>query len=80
MNFRYYTTQEAKRLRVTGRVWNRDDGAVGVIAEGEEDALAALERWLRRGPRLAEVNAVDVERLSGERRFREFAIAEEEPP
>ncbi len=79
MNFRYYAMEEAKRVGVTGRVWNRDDGAVGVIAEGEHDALGRLEQWLRRGPRLAQVSEVEVEHLGGEGRFREFAIADDEP-
>ncbi len=40
---------------------NLDDGRVEVVWEGEEDRAKALERWLGRGPRHAEVSAVEVE-------------------
>lgn len=42
---------------------NLDDGRVEVVWEGEEDRAKALERWLGRGPRHAEVSAVEVEQM-----------------
>ena len=75
VNFRAAVVEEASARRVTGRVWNRDDGAVELLAEGEEAAVSALARWLRQGPRLAEVTDVERSDLDGDRRFRDFAIA-----
>jgi acylphosphatase len=75
VNFRTSVVREATDRRLTGRVWNRDDGGVELVAEGDENALADLGRWLHRGPRLAEVSGVDCSDLSGERRYRDFAIA-----
>ncbi len=75
VNFRAAVVQEATARRVTGRVWNRDDGSVELLAEGEESAVADLARWLRLGPRLAEVAAVKRFELGGERRYREFSLA-----
>jgi len=75
VNFRAAVVQEASARRVTGRVWNREDGAVELVAEGDETALEDLARWLRRGPRLAEVAAVERFELGGERRYREFSLA-----
>ena len=75
VNFRTSVVQEASARRLTGRVWNRDDGGVELVAEGDESALADLERWLHQGPRLAEVSGVDRSDLSGERNYRDFAIA-----
>ena len=75
VNFRAMTAREASKRRVTGRVWNRDDGAVEVVAEGDAGALDDLARWLRSGPRLAEVESVERHDLEGERRYREFSVS-----
>jgi len=75
VNFRNATVGEAARLRLTGRVRNREDAAVEVVAEGPPDALDALEHWLRKGPRLAEVESVERTELPAERRYQDFAIA-----
>lgn len=63
VNFRYTTKQEASALGLECRVWNRADGAVECVAEGPDQELDELERWLHRGPPLARVDAV--ERLAG---------------
>jgi acylphosphatase len=75
VNFRYATFQQARLLRLSGKVWNRDDGAVEAIAEGEPGALAHLEQWLHRGPPHANVESVEVEELPGESQHRGFAIS-----
>lgn len=74
VNFRYATFQQARLLRIGGTVWNREDGAVEVIAEGDEPALAALAAWLAHGPPLASVASVQAEDLPGEPQHRGFAI------
>jgi acylphosphatase len=74
VSFRAGVTREAAALRLTGRVWNRADGAVELIAEGEEAALALLERWLRQGPRPAEVESVDRSGVPGEPQYRDFRV------
>lgn len=76
VNFRNATVREATARELTGRVWNRDDGAVELIAEGAETRLSDLEEWLRRGPRFARVASVERSGLDGERRYREFAITD----
>ena len=70
--FRATAVDEATRLGVRGRIWNRDDGAVEAEAEGTPDQLAAFERWLHRGPPHASVEAVEAEDLPGEPRYRGF--------
>lgn len=59
--FRESTRREAESLGVTGSAANLPDGRVEVIACGEEPAVRALVNWLREGPRLAEVEDVEVE-------------------
>ena len=75
VNFRTAAVSEASARRLTGRVWNRDDGAVELIAEGDDAALEDLGRWLRDGPRHAQVESVERTDVGGERRYGEFAIS-----
>ena len=75
VNFRAAVVQEASARGITGRVWNREDGGVELVAEGDEPAVADLARWLRQGPRLAEVEAVERTDVAGERHYREFAVS-----
>lgn len=74
VNFRYATLQQARLLRLNGKVWNRDDGAVEAIAEGDPGALVHLENWLHRGPPHASVESVEAADLPGEPQHRGFAI------
>ncbi|GIV78881.1 acylphosphatase [Litorilinea aerophila] len=74
VNFRYFTLQEARRLGLTGWVANRPDGTVEVVAEGPEDALASLERWLHRGSPAARVERVEVQWSPASGEFSRFQI------
>lgn len=58
--FRASTRDQALRLGLRGSANNLADGGVEVIAIGASEAVAKLERWLWRGPSLAEV--ADVQR------------------
>jgi acylphosphatase len=71
VNFRYYTTLEARKLGLTGTVENLEDGSVLVKAEGELSAIEALIKWCRRGPLFARVDTVDLEEIPvvGYKRF-----------
>ncbi len=58
VNFRHATLEKARSLGLDGYVANRWDGSVEVVAEGREDAIEALLRWLHSGPPLARVSRV----------------------
>jgi len=75
VNFRATAVREALRLAITGRVWNREDGAVELIAEGSGGALGSLQNWLNEGPPGADVRAVDRTDLGGKPRYEGFNIA-----
>ena len=77
--FRASAAQEAAARDITGRIWNRDDGAVELIAEGDRAALDDFERWLARGPRHARVERVERADLAGPRRFTEFDVSDGPP-
>jgi acylphosphatase len=57
--FRDSCRREATSRGVAGAVTNRPDGAVEAVFEGDEDAVAALVDWCRRGPRGADVESID---------------------
>jgi len=65
VNFRMAAAREARGLGLSGRVWNRDDGAVEAIAEGDDAAVDRFAAWLAHGPSLACVEGVDAEPLAG---------------
>ena len=57
--FRASTRDVAVPLGLTGHAVNLPDGSVEVLACGEPDAVAELERWLRDGPPMASVSSVE---------------------
>jgi len=59
--YRAATANEAVRLALDGWVKNLADGRVEVVAAGEPTAVAALVRWLWKGPPAARVDAVHIE-------------------
>lgn len=62
--FRASTQEQAKRLGLTGWACNLADGRVEVLASGEQEKLAELYEWLKRGPELAEVTNITYEEIS----------------
>ena len=63
--YRAATSEEAARLKLDGWVKNLADGRVEVVAAGEPRAVAALARWLWKGPPAARVDAVHIEEWTG---------------
>lgn len=58
VGFRWFVREQARRLGLDGWVRNTTDGAVEVLAAGEERQLALLKRELERGPRGSRVDRV----------------------
>jgi acylphosphatase len=61
--FRASTAERATALGLSGSAENLPDGSVLVHAAGSPEALDALVEWLRRGPPMARVDAVEVEEI-----------------
>lgn len=74
--FRASTQREARRLGLTGWVKNRGDGAVELLAEGEEAQLRQLCMWAERGPSAARVEDVQVRWRSYAGEFPDFRITD----
>ena len=75
VGFRYFTQDEAERLRLSGYVRNLRDGRVEVYAIGSPEKLARLRTILGRGPRGAMVQHVVEESAELDAQFaEEFSI------
>ncbi|NOG69007.1 acylphosphatase [Roseicella sp. DB1501] len=59
VGYRDWMQREAGRLGLAGWVRNRPDGRVEAVIAGPEPAVEALLTLVRRGPRLARVDAVE---------------------
>ena len=61
VGYRDWTMATGRRLGLTGWVRNRRDGTVEALLVGDDTAVGEMIEACRRGPRLAEVDAVDVD-------------------
>lgn len=59
VGFRDALQREAERLSLRGWVRNRRSGEVEALAQGPEEAVAALVDWARRGPPAARVEGIE---------------------
>ena len=74
VGFRYTCLNEGQRLGLSGWVRNTPSGDVEVWAEGSEEKLEALLKWLRRGPPGARVDAVHSEKCPPTGQYRGFSV------
>ena len=74
VGFRYFTCRTARDLGLAGHVRNLPDGSVEAVARGAAGQLEALEAALRRGPRAARVDSVEVKDAAEEVQSHGFHI------
>jgi acylphosphatase len=74
VGYRYYAQHSAAALGITGYVRNQPDGAVEIVAEGDEEALNELVNVLRKGPSFAFVEDVEVRKMPAEGTFTHFGV------
>ena len=60
VGYRYFVLYEAERLNLRGFVKNLYNGDVEVEAEGDEESLKKLLQSLWKGPRLSQVEDVEI--------------------
>lgn len=73
--YRMFVLREAQALGLCGRVRNRADGTVEVVAEGERSSLEQLVAKLHKGPPAAVVSQVVLEWEEYTHEYDDFAIA-----
>jgi acylphosphatase len=73
VGYRWSVQRLARRLGLTGYAENLPDGSVRVEAEGDPEQLDELEAFLRGGPRFAEVDRLDSERVAATGEFHDLA-------
>jgi acylphosphatase len=73
VGYRWAVQRQAHRLGLTGYAENLPDGSVRIEAEGDPARLDELEAFLRGGPRFAEVQRLDSERVAATGEFHGFA-------
>lgn len=60
VGFRNFTQRAARQLNIGGWVKNLADGRVELIAEGDQKAIEAFKKQIRRGPRPAKVENLEI--------------------
>jgi acylphosphatase len=75
VGFRYFVTERAGHLRLTGTVRNLRNGDVEVVAEGPRGALEALLAGLHHGPSMARVDNIHAVWLPATGEFTSFRHA-----
>lgn len=74
VGFRYFTTQQARRLGVEGWVRNEANGAVRVVAEGPREVLEDFLNRLKEGPAGAKVQEIESDWREASGEFGGFAV------
>ncbi|MCF7890452.1 acylphosphatase [Candidatus Bipolaricaulota bacterium] len=74
VGFRNSTRRKARQLGVTGWVKNLADGSVKAVVEGNKEDVEDLISWANSGPRLANVNKIEVDRKEAKNEFENFSI------
>jgi acylphosphatase len=72
--YRASARDEARALGLSGHARNLDDGAVEIVAEGEEQSLERFLAWCRVGPPAARITRVDVTRAAASGEYTGFYI------
>ncbi len=72
--YRASARAKARELGLAGHARNLHDGAVEIVAEGEEASLERLVAWCRVGPPTARVTRVEVKRAPATGEFKGFYV------
>lgn len=72
--FRWETRELASKLKIKGWAKNLRDGRVEVIAEGDEEKLNELIKFLHKGPTYARVSKVELNWEEFRNEFDQFFV------
>ena len=74
VGYRIFACSEARQRGLTGWVRNRSDGAVELVAEGENGLVREFVKELKRGPISSDVSGVTVTHAEATSQFDSFDI------
>ena len=74
VGFRFFTSKQAQSLNLVGTVKNMPNGSVDILVEGDKSTIQTFIDHVRQGPRLADVNSVDIEWQEPQNEFNRFQI------
>jgi acylphosphatase len=74
VGFRWFVQEAAQREGTTGWVRNVVDGSVEALVEGDQEAVANVERAIRLGPRGARVSRVVIHDEDPSGAYHDFSI------
>lgn len=74
VGFRNFTQMNAKQLGINGYAKNLPNGQVEVVAEGDKSQLDALVAFLKKGPRFARVDFLNIEERPFTGEYKTFGI------
>ena len=74
VGFRNFTQHNAQQLGVNGYAKNLANGKVEVVAEGDKSQLDALIDLLKKGPRYARVDSLEIDRRAFTGEYTSFGI------
>ena len=74
VGFRAHTRRQANRLGLKGWVRNLPGGDVEAVVEGTEEEVERFIQWCHRGPTMAYVSEVRVEKKEATGEFQGFTV------
>ena len=74
VGFRFFVYRIGKSLNLVGTVENLSGGVVKIVVEGDRSAIEEMIRFVKVGPRSAEVNDVVIHWTSPKHSFPDFTI------
>jgi len=72
--FRAFTKKQANKLNLVGFVKNKDNGDVEIIARADSDNLQKFISWCHKGPLMAKVKQVIVNKHQSIENFTQFEV------
>ncbi len=75
VGFRYFVKTNAERYNIKGFVKNMNSGDVYIEAEGTEQTMQEFLQQVKRGPRVAHVRKMTVEKMEVLKNFKKFEVS-----
>ncbi|MFH0702527.1 MAG: acylphosphatase [bacterium] len=74
VGYRYSAILQAEKLGITGWVRNTHDNKVEAVFEGEENVIEEMLVWCKKGPSLAFVTDIEIQKRAYTGEFTSFTV------